>query len=266
MWIFAAPWPPRSERERASPNKALPTLVRFPALMSGEVDILARNTTWALGREVRLGIVFTGPLVYSSQGVLVRAESGMADIAALDNTKICVVKDSTQDASLLYWAMRMKLHIDKVGFDSDVQAREAFLRGECQGYASDVVLLASMRLGAPGGKDAYGIIEDDSAAILLAKGYLVMAKVVPELALGFGYTAWPPASLPIFAGMMFGGTLGGNVTLIGSSATLVAVGISASYGKPVPFVAFMRYGIPIAGCQLAVSALYVWLLSLFVGH
>jgi len=142
--------------------KALPTLARFPALMSGEVDILARNTTWALGREVRLGIVFTGPLVYSSQGVLVRAESGMADIAALDNTKICVVKDSTQDASLLYWAMRMKLHIDKVGFDSDEQAREAFLRGECQGYASDAVLLASMRLGAPGGKDAYGIIKDAS--------------------------------------------------------------------------------------------------------
>jgi len=104
-----------------------------------------------------------------------------------------------------------------------------------------------------------------AAAILLAKGYLVMAKVVPELALGFGYADWPPASLPIFAGMMFGGTLGGNATLIGSSATLVAAGISASYGKPVPFVSFMRYGIPIAGCQLAVSALYIWLLSLFVG-
>lgn len=103
-----------------------------------------------------------------------------------------------------------------------------------------------------------------AAAILLAKGYLVMAKVVPELALGFGYADWPAASLPLFAGMMFGGTLGGNVTLIGSSATLVAAGISASQGKPIAFVAFMRYGVPIAICQLAASALYVWLLSLSV--
>ena len=101
-----------------------------------------------------------------------------------------------------------------------------------------------------------------AAAILLAKGYLVMAKVVPELALGFGYADWPSASLPIFAGMMFGGTLGGNVTLIGSSATLVAAGISASHGRPISFVAFMRYGVPIAACQLAASALYVWALSL----
>ena len=64
--------------------------------------------------------------------------------------------------------------------------------------------------------------------------------------------------------MMFGGTLGGNVTLIGSSATLVAAGISASHGKPIPFAAFMRYGVPIAASQLAASALYVWLLSLSV--
>ncbi|WP_029456734.1 SLC13 family permease [Solidesulfovibrio alcoholivorans] len=101
-----------------------------------------------------------------------------------------------------------------------------------------------------------------AAAVLLAKGYMVMAKLVPEFALGFGYSDWPAASLPVFAGMMFGGTLGGNVTLIGSSATLVAAGISASHGKPIAFAAFMRYGVPIAMCQLGVAAFYVWLLSL----
>ncbi len=141
--------------------KALPTLARFPALMSGEIDILARNATWTLGREATLGIVFTGPLIYSPQGVLVRAQSGAKDIADLDNLRICVVKDSTQDASLLFWAMRTKLHIEKVGLDSDEQAREAFFRGDCQGYASDAVLLAAMRLEAPGGQDAYGIISDN---------------------------------------------------------------------------------------------------------
>jgi Na+/H+ antiporter NhaD/arsenite permease-like protein len=100
-----------------------------------------------------------------------------------------------------------------------------------------------------------------AAAILLAKGYLVLTGIVPEQAMGFGYTAWPASTLPVFAGMMFGGTLGGNVTLIGSSATLVAAGICASNGRPVRFVAFMRYGLPIAACQLLAAALYVWLLS-----
>ncbi len=146
--------------ERVS-YKALPTLARFTALMSGEVDILARNATWTLRREVTLGLVFTGPLVYSTQGILVRSQSAIQSIADLDSTKVCVVKDSTQDASLMFWARRKQLHLEKVDFDSDEQAREGFFQGVCQGYASDAVLLASMRLGAPGGKDAYTIIKDD---------------------------------------------------------------------------------------------------------
>lgn len=142
--------------------KPLPTLARFPALMSGEIDILARNATWTLRREVMLGIVFTGPLVYSTQGILVGAQGGIHDIPDLDNTKVCVVKDSTQDVSLNFWAMRKGLHLEKLDFESDEQAREGFFQGQCQGYASDAMLLASLRLTAPGGKDAYRIIKDDS--------------------------------------------------------------------------------------------------------
>lgn len=32
--------------------------VRFTALQSGEVDMLARNPTWTLGREAQLGLAF----------------------------------------------------------------------------------------------------------------------------------------------------------------------------------------------------------------
>lgn len=141
--------------------KPLPTLARFPALMSGEIDILARNATWTLRREAMLGIVFTGPLVYSTQGVMVGSQSGIGDIPDLDNKTICVVKDSTQDVSLNFWAMRKGLHLEKLDFDNDEQAREGFFKGQCQGYASDAMLLASLRSTAPGGKDAYKIIKDD---------------------------------------------------------------------------------------------------------
>ena len=65
--------------------------------------------------------------------------------------------------------------------------------------------------------------------------------------------------------MMFGGTLGGNATLIGASANVVSVGICAAEGRPVSFFGFMRYGVPVVIVQLAVSALYVialnWLIA-----
>ncbi|MEF9997095.1 MAG: transporter substrate-binding domain-containing protein, partial [Burkholderiaceae bacterium] len=32
---------------------------RFSALQAGEIDILARNTTWSLTRDASLGVVFT---------------------------------------------------------------------------------------------------------------------------------------------------------------------------------------------------------------
>lgn len=59
---------------------------------------------------------------------------------------------------------------------------------------------------------------------------------------------------------MFGATLGGNATLIGASANVVAAGICARQGKPVTFIRWLRYGLPLTACQLVVSALYVLVL------
>jgi Na+/H+ antiporter NhaD/arsenite permease-like protein len=97
-----------------------------------------------------------------------------------------------------------------------------------------------------------------AATILMVKGYFVILQMVPEEALGIGFTDWPPASMPVFVAMMFGATLGGNATLIGASANIVAAGICAANGKPVGFSKYLRYGVPITAAQLAVSALYVF--------
>ncbi len=100
-----------------------------------------------------------------------------------------------------------------------------------------------------------------AAALVTVIGYLVAAEAVPEIALAAGFTDWPNATLPVFVAMMFGGTLGGNATLIGASANVVAVGICAAQGQRVSFMQFLRIGLPIAAVQLSVGALYVWALS-----
>lgn len=102
-----------------------------------------------------------------------------------------------------------------------------------------------------------------AGSLILIKGYLVVAQVVPEEAMGVNFTDWPAATLPIFLAMMFGATLGGNSTLIGSAANVVSAGICAKQGRRVSFVTFLRYGIPIALCQLGVSALYVLAFAYF---
>jgi Na+/H+ antiporter NhaD/arsenite permease-like protein len=96
-----------------------------------------------------------------------------------------------------------------------------------------------------------------AASVLMVKGYFVISQIVPEEALGAGFGDWPAVTVPVFVAMMFGGTLGGNATLIGASANIVSAGICAAHGKPIPFVTFLRYGVPIAIAQIAVAAIYV---------
>jgi Na+/H+ antiporter NhaD/arsenite permease-like protein len=100
-----------------------------------------------------------------------------------------------------------------------------------------------------------------AAALVITKGYLVAVEAVPETALAAGFSGWPTAVVPVFIAMMFGGTLGGNATLIGGAANVVSAGICAREGSRVTFGRFLRIGLPITLCQLAASALYI--LALF---
>jgi Na+/H+ antiporter NhaD/arsenite permease-like protein len=103
-----------------------------------------------------------------------------------------------------------------------------------------------------------------AASIVMVKGYLVMAEFVPESALSEQFTQWPEHVIPVFIAMMYGATLGGNATLVGSAANIVAAGICAQEGVPVSFGRFFRYGLPFTACQLTVTAIYVLALAHFL--
>ena len=64
---------------------------RFPTLASGEIDMLARNTTWTLSRDVNLGFEFVGVNFYDpGVGNAQYAVTGGKDITS----KICFGNDS----------------------------------------------------------------------------------------------------------------------------------------------------------------------------
>jgi Na+/H+ antiporter NhaD/arsenite permease-like protein len=96
------------------------------------------------------------------------------------------------------------------------------------------------------------------AMVPLLQEYLVKAGFVgAEILRPDANVALPPTVLPLFYAMMFGATLGGNGTLIGASANIVAAGISAQHGEPISFHRFLAYGLPTMGLQLVVLATYV---------
>lgn len=96
------------------------------------------------------------------------------------------------------------------------------------------------------------------AMVPLLKEYLVNTGFVGAEILNPESTATlPPEVLPLFYAMMYGATLGGNGTLVGASANIVAAGISEQHGQPISFQRFLYYGLPTMGLQLAVLAIYL---------
>jgi Na+/H+ antiporter NhaD/arsenite permease-like protein len=100
------------------------------------------------------------------------------------------------------------------------------------------------------------------AMTLVVKGYFVVAHLVPDLAMGNGYGAWPLFTLPVFIAMTFGATLGGGATMVGDSSNIVACGICARAGERITFMRFLSIGLPISLAQLAVAAVYIFAMAL----
>ncbi|SAL82941.1 arsenical pump membrane protein [Caballeronia terrestris] len=129
-------------------------------------------------------------------------------------------------------------------------------------FGTELTLVALTMIGGIGLLSAVlANVPVAAASILVVKGYLVAAEAVPDAALDAHFTQWPSATIPVFVAMMFGATLGGNATLIGASANIVSAGICARHGRVITFATFLRFGLPITVIQLAVSALYVLVLS-----
>jgi len=96
------------------------------------------------------------------------------------------------------------------------------------------------------------------AMVPLLKEYVVKVGLTGAEVLSPDYTGqFPDRVLPLFYAMMFGATLGGNGTLVGASANIVAAGIAELHGRRIKFKTFLHYGIPVMTMQLVASAIYV---------
>ncbi|MBT8458453.1 MAG: transporter substrate-binding domain-containing protein, partial [Boseongicola sp.] len=68
---------------------------RFTALASGEIDMLARNTTWTFSRDVDLKFEFTGVNYYDGQGFMAPADLGVTSAKELDGATVCIQTGTT---------------------------------------------------------------------------------------------------------------------------------------------------------------------------
>jgi len=118
---------------------------RFPALQSGEVDLLVRTTTWTLAREASLGFQFAGVNFYDGQAFMVKRSLGVTSAKQLDGATVCVQPGTTTELNLADYFRTNRMSFRAVVIENVEEVRQAFISGRCDVYTNDSSSLASFR-------------------------------------------------------------------------------------------------------------------------
>lgn len=133
---------------------------RFTALQSGEIDVLARNTTWTLQREGALGLVFAPVTFYDGQGFIVAKKLGIKSAKELSGATICVQPGTTTELNLADYFRTNKLSLKSVTIENLDEVENAFFSGRCDAYTTDASGLAGTRNSKAPNPDDYVILPE----------------------------------------------------------------------------------------------------------
>src|SRR3569833_547502 len=119
---------------------------RFTALQSGDVDLLARNTTWTISRDTTLGLNFVGENYYDGQGFMVRKSLKVNSALELNGASVCVQQGTTTELNLADYFRAHNMQLKTVTFATANEALKAYDAGRCDSYTTDASGLAAERL------------------------------------------------------------------------------------------------------------------------
>jgi general L-amino acid transport system substrate-binding protein len=118
---------------------------RFTALASGEVDMLARNTTWTFSRDVDLAFEFVGVNYYDGQGFMVPRDLGVSSAMELDGATVCIQTGTTTELNLADFFASNGMSYEPVPIETNAEAQQQYLAGACDVYTTDASGLAATR-------------------------------------------------------------------------------------------------------------------------
>ncbi len=119
---------------------------RFTALQSGEIDLLARNTTWTETRDTSLGLNFTGVNYYDGQGFMVHKSLGIKSALELDGASVCLQAGTTTELNLADYFRSHGMKYKLVSYDTNDQVLNGYVTGRCDVLTTDQSQLYSLRV------------------------------------------------------------------------------------------------------------------------
>lgn len=145
-------------------DKASPVPVsfaqRFPALQSGDLDVVLMVTTWTLQRDTTLGFQFSNPYFFGGAQFMVKKSIGVTSATQLNNATVCVIAGTTTERLLTDFMNRNKLSYKVVAAEKTEEVREAYLADRCDALIGWGPGLATFRVGKAKNPDEHVILPE----------------------------------------------------------------------------------------------------------
>ena len=96
----------------------LSAISRFPALQSGEIDVLMRSTSWTLSRDTH-GFEFTAVNYYEGQGFMINKKRlpEMKSALQLSGASVCVLAGTTSELNVADYYKSNEVEYEPVVFE-----------------------------------------------------------------------------------------------------------------------------------------------------
>ena len=114
-------------------------------MVTGQVDLTSRTTTWTMKRDTKEGVDFTTIVFYDGQGFMVRKDLGVTDARQLKGATVCVTTGTTTELNLADFALANNIKMEAVVFEGKKEAVNAYKSGRCDAFTTDSSQLAAWR-------------------------------------------------------------------------------------------------------------------------
>ena len=118
---------------------------RFEALKDGKIDVLSRNSTWTMGREVAYGLAFVGVTYYDCQGFMAPRAMRVRSALELDGAHVCALSGTTTIDNLADFFSANAMALETVAVGSTDELIKAYESGLCNVATSDLSQLYALR-------------------------------------------------------------------------------------------------------------------------
>jgi general L-amino acid transport system substrate-binding protein len=116
------------------------------AVVTGQVDLTSRTTTWTMKRDTKEGVDFTSIVFYDGQGFMVRKKLGITNAKELDGASVCVTSGTTTELNLADFSRFNGVTYEPVVFEGKKEAVNAYESGRCDALTTDASQLAAFRV------------------------------------------------------------------------------------------------------------------------